>query len=136
MNVILPYVGNFRDTEIFAIFTIKHQLVKFVPMKIFSSKMFLLTSRAQCLRVTDPVNCQKVHLFCCRSIKQTAEIFCNLRSTRCNCEYILGDGNLTIVSTLKMHAVGHHFHAENCRGAVRHCDLVAKIKFLILRVRW
>ena len=25
-------------------------------------------------------------------------------------------GNLTIVSTLKMHTVGHHFHAGNCRG--------------------
>ena len=25
-------------------------------------------------------------------------------------------GSLTIVSMLKIHAVGHHFHAENCRG--------------------
>ena len=33
--------------------------------------------------------------------------------------------NLTTVSTLKIHAVGHHFHVG---GVVRHRDLVAKIK--------
>ena len=95
--------------------------------------MFLLTSRAQCLRVADPVNWQKVDLFCHRSIEQT---FCDLLSTRCNCEYILAvsslplawqfftdsdrhtdkRGNLTIISTLKMYAVGHNFHGGNCRG--------------------
>ena len=35
-------------------------------------------------------------------------------------------GNLTIVSTLKIPAVGHHFVGEVVGGAVRHRDLVAK----------
>ena len=34
-------------------------------------------------------------------------------------------GNLTIVSTLKMHTSGHHFHMGNCRGCGRYRDLVA-----------
>ena len=54
------------------IFPIKHQLAKFVPMKLFSSKNVLLTSQA---RAADPVNQQKNDLFCCRSIKQTAKKF-------------------------------------------------------------
>ena len=43
----------------------------FVPVKICSSKNFLLTSQAQCLRATDPVNRQKADLFCRRSLEQT-----------------------------------------------------------------
>ena len=35
-------------------------------------------------------------------------------------------GNLTIVSTLKIPGVGHHFVGEVVGGAVRHRDLVAK----------
>ena len=91
MNVILPYSGKFSR---FSRSNTSSQ--KFVPTKIFSSKMFLLTSQAQCLRVVDPVNCQKVDLFCRRSIKQTAEIFRNLRSTRRNCKYILGVSSLPL----------------------------------------
>ena len=75
-------MGNFCEAEILAIFMIKHQLTKICSHKNFSSKVFLLTSRAQCLRVADPVNRQKVDLFCHRSIEQTAEICCDLRSTR------------------------------------------------------
>ena len=130
-------VGIFHEAEIFAIFMIKHQLAKICFHENFSSKMFLLTSRAQCLRVANPVNCQKVDLFCHRSIEQTVEIFHVLQSTRRNCECILGVSSLPLawqfftdsnrhalisveillsVLTLKMHAVGHHFHAGNCRG--------------------
>ena len=83
-------VGNFRD------FHDQTQARKICSHENFFLQMFLLTSQAQCLRVVDPVNCQKVDLFCRRSIKQTAEIFRNLRSTRHNCKYILGVNSLPL----------------------------------------
>ena len=122
---------------------------KFVPTKIISSKIFLLTSQAQYLWLADPVNCQKVDLFCCRSIEQTAEIFCVLRSTRRNCEYILGVSSLPSAWQFFTYSDRHalismeillSFRCWKCTlwvtnsmreilgGAVRHCDLVVKIK--------
>ena len=111
--------------------------------------MFLLTSRAQCLRVANPVNCQKVDLFCHRSIEQTVEIFHVLRSTRRNCECILGVSSLPLAWQFFTDSNRHalisveillSFRRWKCtlwvtismreivEGAVRHCDLVAKIK--------
>ena len=53
-------------------------------------------------------------------------VFCLQRPTRFDSKR----GNLTIVLTLKIHAVGHHFHARIVEGVVRHRDLVAKIKIV------
>ena len=69
--------GNFREAEIFARFSRSNTSSrKFVLAKICSSTNFLLiTSRAQCLRAVDPVNQQKIDLFCHRSIEQLWKIF-------------------------------------------------------------
>ena len=111
--------------------------------------MFLLTSQAQYLWLADPVNCQKVDLFCCRSIEQTAEIFCDLWSTRRNCEYILGVSSLPLAWQFFTDSDRHALISveillsfwcwkdtlrltismrEIVGGEVRHCDLVAKRK--------
>ena len=109
--------------------------------------MFLLTSRAQCPRVADPVNCQKVDLFCRRSIEQTAEIFLDLQSTHRNCEYILRvsslplawqfftDNNRHALISMEILLLFRRWKwlwvtismREIVGGVVRHCDLVAKI---------
>ena len=109
----------------------------------------LTTSRAQYVQAADPVNRQKVDLCCHRNIEQTAEIFRDtydqLAATANRSSELVPPhgkgvfclqrptcfdkrGNLTIVLTLKIHAVGHHFHARIVEGVVRHRDLVAKIK--------
>ena len=102
-------------------------LRKFLPPQIF-----LLTSRVQYLWAPDPVNrqveepsskLQKVFTTY-GQLAVTANRFsvlapfgvagfCRPRPTHFDkC------GNLTIVSMLKIHAMGHHFQAGNCRG----CD--------------
>ena len=87
--IIYCIVGNFRETEIFVIFAIKHQLAK-----ISSSKNFMLTtswgSQAHYHRATDSVTQQRIDTFCRRNVEQTAEIFYNLQSTcHRNCKWIL-----------------------------------------------
>ena len=103
--------------------------------KFFLQNFLLSTSRAQCLRAADPVNQQKVDAFCRRSIEQIAcfATYDQLAATAnrsselapslwhggfsLSATYTLYKrGNVTIVSTLKIYAVGHHFLAGNCRG--------------------
>ena len=150
MNVILPYGWEIVVRQKFSQFSWSNtSSQKFVPTKKFSSKMFLLMSRAQCLRVADPVNCQKVDLFCHWSIEHTAEIFCNLRSTRRNCECILGVSSLPLAWQFFTDSDRHALISMEILlsfwrwkytlwvtismrkivgGVVRHCYLVAKIK--------
>ena len=56
------------------------------PWKFFPPKFSCWQWVEHCLRAADPVNQQKIDLFCRRSIEQTAEIFRDPWSTRCNCK--------------------------------------------------
>ena len=78
---------NFSRGKNLLDFAIKQQLTKICSCKsLFPLKILLMTSWGSWphhLWATDPVGLQKIDLFqsCCRSIQQTMELFCNLRST-------------------------------------------------------
>ena len=159
---ILRYSWKLSLGRNFTIFAIKRQLAKNCSCKKFSSKNFLLTiSRAQYLRAADQVNQQKVDPFCRRSISKIliAEVFRDLRSTRRNCEWILGVSSLPLAwqffAVSNRHALVSveillsfrrwkytlwvtNFKREIVGGVARH-DLVAQIKiakFFSCRVCW
>ena len=82
MTSSLPYSGKFSQSNT--------SLRKFLPAKISSRKNFFQIffadelrnpSTSHCPRAVDPVTQQKIDPIRRRSIEQTAEIFCDVRST-------------------------------------------------------
>ena len=135
MNVILPYSGKFlRGRNFYDETPARENLFprKFFLQNVLADESSTVPSSCRSSKLSEswPILSSKHRANCGNFLWPTINSL--------NCEYILGVsslplawqfftdsdqhaliikcGYLTIVSTLKMHAVGHHFHAGNYRG--------------------
>ena len=155
MNVILPYSGKFSRGINFHDFhdqTPAHE-------NLFQNVLADESSTVPSSHRSSKLIVRKLTYFVVEALSKL-EIFRDLQSTRCNCEYILGVSSLPLAWQFFTDSDRHALISveillsfrhwkftlwvtismrEIVGGAVRHCDLVAKIKiakFFFWRVHW